>query len=173
MANNTQGLRSVLRCESYSISECKKFFALVDCVHPVFQGESATVNIQLADSDREKLDLDIFSEIYLLAFDERDQTVATYRWPTSTTDLPIIILQHLESHGIVDEGLFSIDFTGQMTENYLSGRIFVEIRLTRVPYTENDVPGTDLVDVISCLHVVTIKPSRIVRYNQELEDNET
>lgn len=145
------------------LSTCARIIAQVDCVLNVLQGATGCIEIQLFNKEGKPLDLDRFSEMHVMLYDELECVVANFFWPnvpTGCTGHLIEILQRTTSTGtIVDKGLIKVCLSKECTSRS-PGKIFAEIRLTE-PATETG--GTDDIIGVKCIWVAQILESLIYK----------
>ena len=142
------------------LSTCLEIIAQVDCIVNVLQGTTACIDIQFFNKNGEALDLDRFSDIQILLFDELECGLANFWYPdipTGEKGFLIEILQTVDTSGnYTNKGLVRICLTKECTSTS-PGNIFAEIRLT-----ENTTDGEEIYG-ITCIQVAKILESKIYK----------
>ncbi len=142
-----------------ALTLCGRIIAQVDCIKVIMQGTSACIDIQFFGKDSKPLDLERFTEIQIMLYNEFDCTVANFWYPdvpTGCKGFTMTILQYTDAKGrIHNEGLVRICLDSACTKISPTA-IFAEILLT-----ELTTAGTAETFGISCLQVARIAPSKI------------
>lgn len=143
-----------------ALSVCARIFAQVDCIKDILQGTTACIDIQFFGTDELPLDLDRFSDIQVLLFDELECGLANFWYPdipTGEKGFFIEILQQTDTSGnVTNKGLIRICLSKECTSTS-PGNIFAEIRLTEMTSGGEEIYG------ISCLQVAKILESKIYK----------
>ncbi len=143
------------------LSTCAEIIAQVDCTINILQGATGCLDIQFFGKDELPLNLDRFSEIQVLLFDELECGLVNFWYPSVPTGekgFLIQILQETDTSGdITNKGLIRICLTKECTGTS-PGNIFAEIRLTE----PIDGDGEEIYGV-SCLYVAKILESKIYK----------
>jgi len=142
------------------LSTCLEIIVQVDCIVNIMQGTTACIDIQFFNKAGEALNLDRFSEIQILLFDELECGLANF-WspdiPTGEKGFLIDILQTVNTVGTyTNKGLLQICLSKECTSTS-PGNVFAEIRLVEI------VDGKEEIYGIPCLLVAKILESKIYK----------
>tara|TARA_R110001592_G_scaffold162601_1_gene396210 strand:+ start:15044 stop:15523 length:480 start_codon:yes stop_codon:yes gene_type:complete len=139
------------------LSTCTKIIAQVSCVTNILQGATGCMEIQFFGKDGLPLDIDRFTEIQILLYNELDCGIINF-WhpavPSGKTGAIIDVLQTLNAGIYTKKGLVKICLSKTCTATS-PANIFAEIRLTELVSGKEEIYG------ISCLNVAKILESKI------------
>jgi len=145
-----------------AMSTCSTIYAQVNCILTVLQSTTGDILIQFFDENQEPLDLDRFSKIQILLFDELGCGIVNFWWdsvPTGETGFLINIIQTTSGTGTFEnKGLLSIHLSKDCTK-ISPGLIFAEILLTEFNPNESIIG-------IPCFQVAKILESKIYNNNE-------
>jgi hypothetical protein len=130
-----------------AVSVCGRISVQVTCLNNIYQGEDAEITLQFLDSAGAALDLNNYTNIIGLLYNEYSSAIATYTYPTTTDSYELTIN---------DDGTATIFIQSALTSTLIAGKLFIEFKLNEVDTAyDNGVKTT----IIPCLEIGAIQSS--------------